>query len=111
MQWHPEKSKFEYLSGELDIPNQGINHSENSVKVSVEMASVFVRTARRNRHLYTGEYPWVWDFELNPGTIFEQLFLIDTFEWNRKYGNHRKEELRQWSNHTMPMIYPLFGST
>lgn len=54
VQWHPEKNNFEYFADEGDNPRNMINHSEDAVKVSVEMASVLVDAARKNRHIYTG---------------------------------------------------------
>ena len=53
VQWHPENN-FEYFADEGDNPRNMINHSEDAVKVSVEMASVLVDAARKNRHIYTG---------------------------------------------------------
>ena len=122
MQWHPKNRNVEYLSGKLDIPDQAIDHTEYGIKVSVEMASVFVHAARRNRHLYTGKYPWIWDFKVSPGRIFEQLFFIDTFEWNRNMGTIGRKTCRLFNIflvqersgptiYIILMIHPLFGST
>merc|ERR1712107_400179 len=95
LQWHPEKNNFEFGSHGKDVPNQAINHSVNAVEVSLAMASVFVRAARKNGHVYTEDYPLVWDSKLQKADFFEQIFLIDVDKWNREYGNKSKPQKPQ----------------
>lgn len=100
VQWHPEKNNFEYgstVKNGQDIPNHVINHSEDAIKVSIEMASIFVHMARKNDHVYTGEFPLVSDHKImkgkKDGHPFDQIYVIDVSKWNHKSTRHSSYEI------------------
>ncbi|GMI57900.1 hypothetical protein ScalyP_jg8292 [Parmales sp. scaly parma] len=82
VQWHPEKNNFEFgtLNG-TDIPFETINHSSDGVRLSQEMARVFVDSAR----LVDGvgynklQFPLIFEergVEVISGEEFEQIYLF-----------------------------------
>jgi len=79
VQWHPEKNNFEFSTVPgTDVPYEDINHSDAAVRVSFEMARVFVSEARKNEHVYkdVDVFPSVWTYKMELGLQFEQRFVI-----------------------------------
>jgi len=81
VQWHPEKNSFEYgtLAGGGDTPVQkNINHSSEATYITYEMASLFVKEARRSTHTYTDyeRFPLVYSYPMKQGQMIEQKYII-----------------------------------
>lgn len=85
VQFHPEKNAFEYATyPHTNIPYEAIDHSEAGIAMSLYMADFFVTLAKRNPtygqnyHEYSKPdvYPLVYDYPMERGVAFEQLFII-----------------------------------
>ncbi|CAM9505195.1 unnamed protein product [Discosporangium mesarthrocarpum] len=68
IQWHPEKSQFEWGYDEDGTPHQIINHSDSSVQLSQALANFFVEEARKNPHVFQGKHALQW----NLPALFEE---------------------------------------
>lgn len=110
-QYHPEKNNFEFgLRHGLspftkyysDEPYEAINHSEEAVELSMQLAFFFVGQVRRSTH---GKYhllkrhPVVYQYPMEIGRGFEQVFLIPKAEsWNERQNNYEYHDHQQLIN-------------
>jgi len=110
-QYHPEKNNFEFgLRHGLspftkyysDEPYEAINHSEEAVELSMQLALFFVGQVRRSTH---GKYhllkrhPVVYQYPMEIGRGFEQVFLIPKAEsWNERQNNYEYHDHQQLIN-------------
>ncbi len=106
VQYHPEKNNFEYgLMDALqpdtkyysDQPYEVINHSEEAVEFSMQLASFFVGKVRRStsgNYNMTVRHPVVGQYTMVQGRGFEQIYLIPKAEhWDKKKSmyDHRSQ--------------------
>lgn len=82
VQWHPEKNNFEFgVIGGSDTPYEAIDHSSNAIRVTQEMARVFVDKARGSKNVFKGDdesFPLIIldkGAELLTGTSFEEIYV------------------------------------
>ena len=85
VQYHPEKNAFEYGTYPgTNIPFEVIDHSDDAVRFSLDMARSFVRLARQtmllngDRHAYTqpSRFPILTSYPVRPGLAFEQIYVV-----------------------------------
>lgn len=108
VQYHPEKNNFEYgLTPGTLLPYEAIDHSSESIYISMFLASFFVN---RVRHATTGVYsmterhPLIQDYPVLKGYKFEQSYIIPSAKaWKihersylrgKLYGQNLKNEIR-----------------
>jgi len=81
VQYHPEKNNFEYgFQHNSNIPYAAIDHSEEAVALSINLALFFVGKVRKNtfgRYTMVNKYPCVYKYEMLPiGGEFEFVYVI-----------------------------------
>ena len=78
VQYHPEKSAFEYATyPHTNIPYEAINHSRHAIDFSLYLANFFVDKAKKSSHQYSGRFPLIANtYPIQMGTKFEEIFLI-----------------------------------
>ena len=97
VQYHPEKNAFEYgLYPGTNIPYEAINHSEDAVAFSIEMARFAVDLARKTRgHEYNQveRFPPVNQYPQRTGVGFELVFVVPS---SKDRPLHRYSSLYEW---------------
>ncbi|CAM9597266.1 unnamed protein product [Ectocarpus sp. 12 AP-2014] len=58
LQWHPEKSQFDWGLDPDGTPHYVINHSKDAVELSQVLATFFASETRRNGHSFTSISDW-----------------------------------------------------
>ena len=54
-------------------------HTDESTRMALEMAEMYVEEARKSTHVYTKfkKYPIIWNHPIAKTEYFEQVFLTD----------------------------------
>jgi len=100
--YHPEKNNFEYglmdadqtlTEYQIDEPYEAINHSEEAVQLSMQLASFFVDKVRRSTNgIYnmTKRHPVLYQYPVVSGREFEEQFIIPQAEDWKKESDEKK---------------------
>ena len=108
VQWHPEKSNFEWSLKEGSYTNTP--HSPNAVRASIETALFFVQEARKSSHIFPEEEQSQLIYSApilyaGPNGTYDQVYVFDPIEASRDatpsssssalYSDGQMAELRQ----------------